>query len=92
MGAHGVEAFDIPVPSDDFSTFVDGGAGLSASSHIEAWFQREAAGDNGADEHEEAAAMCPLACQFNSGTLFQVYAKPIGGLMVGHFQFHWAWN
>lgn len=79
-------------PSDEVTKTVTT-AGLSATSHIEAFFQHgDTTSDNGADEHEEAAAMCPLVCKYLSATTFDVKAMCLGMLGVGTFKFHWVWS
>lgn len=68
-------------------------AGLSATSHIEAFFQHgDSTSDNGVDEHEEAAAVCPLVCKYLSATTFETKAMPIAATGVGTFKFHWVWS
>jgi hypothetical protein len=80
-------------PSEEATLTITGQAGLVSTTHIEAWFQHgDSTADNGVTEHEEAAAICPLACKWTVDGSFQVIAMPIAGLGIGTFKFHWAWS
>lgn len=79
-------------PAESASVAVTGQAAILAGSHVEAFFMRETTGDNGVDEHEEAAALCPLVCgAIVAGTGFTIYAHPIAMLGLGTFTLRWAW-
>lgn len=79
-------------PAEEASIAVTGQAGILAGSHVEAFFMRESTGDNGVDEHVEAAALCPLVCgNIVAGTGFTIYAHPIAALGLGTFNVRWAW-
>ena len=79
-------------PAEEASVVVTGQAGIVAGSDVEAYFMRESTGDNGVDEHEEAAAMCPLVCgNIVDGVGFTIYAHPIGALGIGTFNVRWVW-
>jgi hypothetical protein len=78
-------------PVDEATKLVTSGvSGLTSASYIEAWFMKETSTDNGVEEHEEAAAVCPLTCQFVNATSFFVLAMPIAALGTGQFTFRWA--
>lgn len=80
-------------PADEASVVVTGQAAIASGSHVEAFFMREATGDNTVEEHEEAAALCPLVCGvIVAGTGFTIYAHPIAGLGLGTFNVRWAWT
>ena len=79
-------------PTDEASVVVSGQAGIVAGSHVEAWFMREVTGDNGVEEHEQAAAECPLVCgAVVAGTEFTVFAHA-AFLATGQFDFRWVWK
>lgn len=79
-------------PSETASVVVTGQAGILAGSHVEAFFMAETTADNGADEHEEAAAICPLVCgAVVAGTGFTITAHPIAALGVGTFAVRWVY-
>ena len=93
MATIGTDTLDFGATPAEEATKIVTTSGLSATSHIEAWFQHgDSTGDNGADEHEEAAALCPLACKYLSATTFEVKAMPIAALAIGTFKFHWVWS
>lgn len=93
MPALGTDTLDFGATPAEETTKVVTTAGLSGTSHIEAWFQHgDTTADNGGDEHEEAAALCPLGCKYLSATTFEVKAMPIAMLGIGTFKFHWAWS
>lgn len=80
-------------PSEEATATVTGQAGLVAATHIEAWFQHgDSTSDNGVNEHEEAAAVCPLSCKKTVDGSFEVKAMPISALGIGTFKFHFAWS
>lgn len=94
MGAQGNATLNFgSTPTEETSVAVTGQAGILAGSHVEAFFMRETAADNGVDEHEEAAALCPLVCgSIVAGTGFTIFAMPIAALGVGQFSVRWVWN
>lgn len=93
MGAIGTDTLDFTSTPSEETTKIVTTAGLSATSHIEAWFQHgDTTADGSADEHEEAAAMCRLACKYLSATTFEVKGMPINSLGIGTFKFHWVWS
>lgn len=80
-------------PAEEATLTVSGQAGLVATSHIEAWFQHgDSTADNSVDEHEEAAAVCPLACKWTVDGSFEIKAMPISALAIGTFKLHYAWS
>jgi hypothetical protein len=80
-------------PSEEATVTITGQTGLISTTHIEAFFQHgDSTADNGVDEHEEAAAVCPLACKWTVDGSFEVKAIPISGLGIGTFKFHYAWS
>lgn len=93
MGAIGTDTLDFTTtPSEEVTKTVTT-SGLSATSHIEAWFQHgDTTADNGADEHEEAAEWVRLVCKYLSATTFEVKAMCQGALAIGTFKFHWVWS
>lgn len=79
-------------PSEEASVVVTGQATIVSGSHVEAFFMKETTADNGVDEHEEAAALCPLVCgSIVAGTGFTIKGMPIAMLGVGTFSVRWAW-
>jgi hypothetical protein len=79
-------------PAEEASVAVTGQAGILAGSHVEAFFMRESTADNSIDEHEEAAALCPLVCgDIVAGTGFTIKAMAIAALGLGTFNVRWAW-
>jgi hypothetical protein len=79
-------------PTDQASVAITSQTGIVAGSHVEAWFMRETTAGNGVDEHEEAAALCPLVCgNIVAGTGFTIVAHPIAALGLGQFTVHWGW-
>jgi len=94
MGQVGTDTFDFGAdPGAEDVTKLVTVSGLSATSHIEAWFHHgDTTANNGTDEHEEAAALCPLACKYVSATQFEAKAMPLAAQGVGQFKFHWAWS
>lgn len=93
MGAQGTEFIDfgsVPAESASATVFT---AGILSNSLVEAFFMRIDTVDNGVDEHEEAAIMCPLVCgDIVAGTSFVVTAHPISAYGLGQFLFCWVWN
>lgn len=94
MGAQGTATLDFTsTPSEETSVAVTGQTGIGAGSAVEAFFMRETSADNGVDEHEEAAALCPLVCgNIVAGTGFTIYAHPIAAVGIGQFTVRWVWN
>lgn len=93
MGAVGTDTIDFSTTPSEFATKTVTTSGLSATSHIEAFFMHgDTTADNGVDEHEEAAALCPLVCKFLSATTFETKASPIAMVGIGTFKFHWVWS
>jgi hypothetical protein len=93
MGAVGTDTMDFGATPAEEATKIVTVVGLSPTSHIEAWFQHgDTTADNGIDEHEEAAALCPLVCKYLSATTFEAKAMPIAMLGLGQFKFHWTWS
>ena len=94
MGAKGTAVLDFgATPADQASVVVTGQAGIAAGSDVEAYFMRETTSDNGVDEHEEAAALCPLVCgDIVAGTGFTIYAHPLAMLGTGTFNVRWVWD
>lgn len=81
------------VPVDEASVVVTGQAGIAAGSDVEAYFMAETTGDNGLDEHQEAAALCKLVCgAIVAGTGFTIYAHCLAMLGTGTFKVRWVWN
>lgn len=79
-------------PAESASVVVTGQTGILAGSHVRAFFMRESTADNSIDEHEEAAALCPLSCgTIVPGTGFTICASPIAMLGVGTFNIRWNW-
>lgn len=79
-------------PAESAVISVTGQAGIVAGSHVKAWFMKDTTVDNGVDEHEEAAALCPLAIgNIIAGTGFDIIAMPVGMLGQGTFKVHWQW-
>lgn len=80
-------------PAEEATVTVSGQAGLVSTTHIEAWFQHgDSTADNGIDEHEEAAAVCPIACKWTVDGSFEAKAMPISAVGIGTFKFHFAWS
>jgi hypothetical protein len=79
-------------PADEASVDVTGQSGLTSGSFIEAFFMRETTASNGADEHEEAASLCPLNCEYLSASSFRIHAHPIAALGLGMFTVRWVFS
>lgn len=94
MGAQGTAVLDFGAsPAEEASVVVTGQAGIVSGSHVEAFFMRESTSDNSNEEHEEAAALCPLVCgDIVAGTGFTIYAHPIAALGLGTYNVRWVWN
>ncbi len=94
MAVTGTATLDFTTtPSEETTLVVTGQAGLISTTHIEAWIQgNDVTSDNGADEHAEFSAMCPLACKWTVDGSFEIKAMPIGALGLGTFLVHWAWS
>ena len=93
MPGIGTDTIDFGATPVEETTKVVTTSGLSSTSHIEAWFQHgDTTADSGVDEHEEAAALCPLVCKYLSATTFEVKAMPIAAMGIGTFKFHWVWS
>jgi hypothetical protein len=94
VGAQGTATLDFGAsPAEEASVVVTGQAGIIAGSHAEAFFMQETTADNGADEHAEAAALCPLVCSdIVPGTGFTIRAHPLAMLGIGQFSVRWVWN
>lgn len=94
MGAQGTATIDFgATPVDEATVVITGQTGIVAGSHAEAFFMKDSTADNGTDEHEEAAALCPLVCEsIVAGTGFTIRAMPIAALGTGQFSVRWVWN
>jgi len=94
MGDQGTAILDFGAnPAEGATVVITGQAGIIAGSHAEAFFMKDSTGDNGADEHEEAAALCPLICEsVVAGAGFTIRAMPISALGLGQFTVRWVWN
>lgn len=94
MGATGTATLDFGADpgAEEATVVVSGQAGFVATSHAEAWFQHgDTTADNSATEHEEAAALCPLACKWTVDGSFEIKGMPLAALGVGQFKVHWTW-
>lgn len=93
MATEGTAVLDFTsTPSEEASVAVTGQAGIISGSRVEAYFMREATATNGVDEHEEAAALCPLVCGgIVPGTGFTIFAHPLAMVGTGTFNVHWVW-
>jgi hypothetical protein len=94
VGAQGTATLDFgATPTDTATAVVTGQAGIVAGSAAEAFFMRETTADNGLEEHEEAASVCPLVCgAIVAGTGFTIFADSLGPLAIGQFSVRWVWN
>jgi len=94
VGAQGTTTIDFGVtPVEETTVIVSGQTGFVSTSAVEAWFQHgDLTADNSADEHEEAAALCPLACKWTVDGSFEIKAMPIAMTGIGTFKVHWVWN
>lgn len=94
MAGTGTATLDFTsTPCETASITVTGQAAILTTSHVEAFWMSETTADNGADEHEEAAALCPLVCgSLIAGTGFTITAHPIAALGVGTFKVRWVWT
>lgn len=94
MGATGTATLDFgATPAEEATVTVTGQAGVVSTSHIEAWFQHgDTTTDNGADEHEEGAALCPLACKWTVDGSFEIKGMPIAATGLSTFKVHWVWS
>lgn len=79
-------------PTDVASVVVTGQPGIVAGSFAEAFFMREATGDNAVEEHEQAAVNCPLVCgSIVAGTGFTIYARTLQNTILGKGTFNVKW-
>jgi hypothetical protein len=94
MGAQGTTILDFgATPSDTASVVVTGQTGIAGTSHVEAFFMADTTVDNGADEHEEADALCGLVCgSIVAGVGFTINAHALAALGTGTFTIRWVWN
>lgn len=94
MAATGTAVLDFTTtPSEQASVVVTGQANIQTTSLVEGFFMDTTTADNGSDEHQEAAALCPLVCgTIVAGTGFTITAHPIAALGVGTFTVAWAWS
>lgn len=88
--ASGTATLDFGATPTDEASVVVADAGVAAGSEIAAWFMRTSTADNGVDEHEEAASLCPLNCgSIVAGVSFTVRAHTLAMLGVGQFTIAW---
>jgi hypothetical protein len=94
VGAQGTATLDFTsTPAEETTVIVSGQTGFVSTSAVEAWFQHgDTTVDNGVDEHEEAAALCPLACKWTVDGSFEIKAMPIAAVGMNTFKVHWVWN
>lgn len=94
MGAQGTIVLDFgSTPAQEATVSVTGQAGIVAGSHAEAFFMQDTTADNGLEEHQEAAAICPLVCgPVTPGVGFPILAQSLGPLGMGQFSVRWVWN
>lgn len=79
-------------PTDTASVVVTGQAGIVAGSDVEAFFMRQATGDNAVEEHEQAAVLCPLICgAIVAGTGFTIFARTLMNSVLGKGTFNVRW-
>jgi hypothetical protein len=92
--AQGTATIDFgATPAEEATVTVSGQAGFVSTSAVEAWIQHgDSTVDNGVDEHEEFAALSPLACKWTVDGSFEIKAMPIAMLGIGTFKVHWVWN
>lgn len=77
-------------PAETASVVVTGQTWVKPTTRLTASFMRESTADNGLDEHEEGAAMCPLSCgAIVPGVGFTIYANPLSALGSGKFTVGW---
>lgn len=94
MAGTGTATIDFgSTPVEEATVLVNSGvSGLTAASYIEAFFMKESTSDNSVDEHAEAAALCPLVCEYVSATSFNIIASPIAALGIGQFSARWVYT
>lgn len=94
MGAKGTATIDFTsTPSEEAEVTVSGLTGFVVTSACEAFFMHnDTTSDNGADEHEEAAALCPLSCKYFADGSIKIKAMPIAMLGIGTFKVHYVWD
>jgi len=94
MGAQGTAILDFgSTPAEEATVAVTGQGAIAGDSLCEAWFMKVDTADNTDEQHEEAAALCPLICEsVIPGTGFTIRAMPIAALGTGQFQCCWCWN
>ncbi|SRR6266487_2515322 len=86
------QIFFTGTPSEEAGVAVTGLTGVDSTTHAEAWFQHgDSTASNGTDEHEEAAALCPLTCQVQA-TQISIKAAAIAALGTGFFLVHYNWS
>lgn len=78
--------------TDEASVVITGQTSIADASHIEAFFMRDVTADNGADEHDQAAASVQLvAGDIVAGTGFTIHGTALIGFAIGGFTIHWVW-
>jgi hypothetical protein len=81
-----------PIMTEKAEVTVTGLTGIAVNSRAEAWFMRQATGDNNADQHEMAATFCKLSCGDNvANTSTLVKAVCVGASAIGQFQIEGGW-
>lgn len=78
--------------SNESSVAVTGQTGITAGSHVEAWYMAETLGGKTANDHSYMAALSELSCgNIVAGTGFTIYGRSIEKLQ-GSFTVHWVWS
>jgi hypothetical protein len=78
-------------PTDTATKLVTGLAGLTTSSHLEAWIQGgDTTGDNDVDAHRSLAISGRLRCEYVSDTSMNIVIDLMMGLATGTFLTHYA--
>jgi NADPH:quinone reductase-like Zn-dependent oxidoreductase len=81
-------------PGTDAATVtVTGQTGITAASHVEAWFMADSTAENTADDHSLAQSLVRLTARnIVAGTGFGIDADVQGGQVSGTMKVHWVWN
>jgi hypothetical protein len=89
FGQEPVDTAFVDVPSQTGLTVASFAAGTQTA---EAYWARRTTTDDGVDEHEEGASLCPLVCSVPVDGTLRITAHTLAMLGIGTFKIDWAWN
>jgi hypothetical protein len=77
--------------SNEASVDVTGQTGITAASHVEAWYMAEVLSDKTASDHAYMATLSELSCgNISDGVGFTIYGRSVEKLQ-GSFTVLWVW-